>query len=412
MSNLWKRTDRLTVTNKLTIPVGGVLEVAGNTIDGTEFGALDVVPGTATASKAVVLDASKGIATITSATITTLTSTTANVPTVNSTNVDAGASGTAGSVDVFPATAAKGKLAITCTDQTGNTTVSLVAGAMAAARTITVPDPGAAASVLMTTGTATATSATTTEISQLAGTTAGTAVASKALVVDANKDIVSLRNVSGVNFDAGASGTAGSVDVFPTTAAKGKLALTCTDQAGDTAVSLVIGAMAAARTITLADPLGTANILTDIGIGGSQTAKVSTQFDAVTGTTGATLTNVVGAVLTVVPGTYRFKVNVSGVSTVNSGMKLGLKYTTTVLSSIESAAVGHTASSLVAQHSTTATDAATLLGSTTAIILATLEGTMVVTTGGTIQLQAAQNAAHADTTSVYVGSFMTLARIA
>lgn len=39
----------------------------------TELGVLDVTAGTATASKAVVLDASKGIATITSATITTLT---------------------------------------------------------------------------------------------------------------------------------------------------------------------------------------------------------------------------------------------------------------------------------------------------------------------------------------------------
>lgn len=44
-----------------------------------------VTAGTAAASKAVVLDASKGISTITSATITTLTSTT-----VNATTVDAG----------------------------------------------------------------------------------------------------------------------------------------------------------------------------------------------------------------------------------------------------------------------------------------------------------------------------------
>lgn len=65
------------------------------------------------------------------------------------TNIDAGASGTAGSVDIFPATASKGKLAVTCTDQTGNTTVSLVAGAMAAARTITIPDPLAAANVML-----------------------------------------------------------------------------------------------------------------------------------------------------------------------------------------------------------------------------------------------------------------------
>jgi hypothetical protein len=46
---------------------------AESTISLTEFGALDVTAGTATASKALVLGASKEIATITSATITTLT---------------------------------------------------------------------------------------------------------------------------------------------------------------------------------------------------------------------------------------------------------------------------------------------------------------------------------------------------
>jgi hypothetical protein len=61
---------------------------------------------------------------------------------------------------------------------------------------------------------------------------------------------------------AGASGTAGTVNVYPATGSKGRLALTTTDQTGNTVVSLVIGAMAAARTITLADPLAAADILT------------------------------------------------------------------------------------------------------------------------------------------------------
>lgn len=251
-----------------------------------------------------------------------------------------------------------------------------------------------------------------TELTLLDGLTAGTVTASKAVVVDANKDISAFRNVTLTNLDAGASGTAGTVDVFPTTASKGKATLSCTDQTGDTQVSIIVGAMAAARSITLADPLGTANILTDIGIGGSVTAKVSTQFDAVSGTTGVTLTNVVGASVTVVAGTYRYRVHVAGVATANSGMKLSFKYTTTALSSIENSARAFTAAAVAVQHSTTSTDQATLLGSTTAIINAELEGTMVVTTGGTIQLQAAQNASHVDTTSVYVGSYMAFSRIA
>jgi len=49
---------------------------AGTSLSGAELTVLDgVTPGTATASKAVVLGASKNIATITSATITTLTTT-------------------------------------------------------------------------------------------------------------------------------------------------------------------------------------------------------------------------------------------------------------------------------------------------------------------------------------------------
>lgn len=101
-----------------------------------------------------------------------------------------------------------------------------------------------------------------TEAAVLDNVTAGVVSAGDAVVVDNNKDIGDFRNLDVVNLDAGASGTAGSVDVFPTTASKGKVSLTCTDQTGDTTVSLVIGAMAAARTITLADPLAAADILT------------------------------------------------------------------------------------------------------------------------------------------------------
>ena len=145
----------------------------------------------------------------------------------------------------------------------------------------------------------------------------------------------------------------------------------------------------------------------------SDVALATTQFDAVTGTTGATLTNVVGMVTdTLEAGTYRFKIHLAGVATANSGMKVGLKFgTASMLTSIESTAKGYTASAVAVQHSTTATDAASLFASTTAVINVELEGTLVVATAGTLQLQAAQNAAHADTTSVYVGSYMTFTKV-
>lgn len=57
-------------------------------VDSTESGFVDgVTAGTAAANKAVVLDGSKGIATITSATITTLAATTVNATAVNAANL-------------------------------------------------------------------------------------------------------------------------------------------------------------------------------------------------------------------------------------------------------------------------------------------------------------------------------------
>ena len=136
-----------TVTSQTSIVVGTT------TVSEAEIGVLDAVtPGTAAASKAVVLDSSKGIATITSATITTLTA-----PTVNATNVDAGASGTAGSVDVFPSTASKGKISLVAIDNTSNDTLTITNVAQAAARTYTLGDVGASAGFAMLAATPTAT---------------------------------------------------------------------------------------------------------------------------------------------------------------------------------------------------------------------------------------------------------------
>ncbi len=117
-----------------------------------------------------------------------------------------------------------------------------------------------------------------TTASTLSSVTPGTVTASKALVVDSNKDLSALRNLTLTNLDAGASGTAGTVDVFPGTASKGKLAISCTDQTGDTTVSLVAGAMAAARTITLRDPGAAASLLTTTDSTAAATAATAVEI--------------------------------------------------------------------------------------------------------------------------------------
>lgn len=64
--------------------------VGGNTISGTELAFLDgVTAGTAAAGKALVLNGSKGISTITSATITTVTAPTVKTATVQASDASA-----------------------------------------------------------------------------------------------------------------------------------------------------------------------------------------------------------------------------------------------------------------------------------------------------------------------------------
>ncbi len=65
------------------------------------------------------------------------------------TDLDVGSSGTAGTVDIFPATASKGKLQIAPADNTGDTTTTLTNAAQATTRTYTIPDALANADVLL-----------------------------------------------------------------------------------------------------------------------------------------------------------------------------------------------------------------------------------------------------------------------
>lgn len=163
---------------------------------------------------------------------------------------------------------------------------------------------------------------------------------------------------------------------------------------------------------TIANVAHTGGSITGATISGTisgNTVRCTTQLDK---TTSATLANIVGLVQTVVPGTYEFEIHLTGVATANGGMKAAFKYTTAVASVINASAYAFTASAVAVAQATTATDQASILASTTAIIGVIIKGTVVVTTGGTMQLQFAQNASHSDTSSIYVGSTMKFTRIA
>jgi hypothetical protein len=99
----------------------------------------------------------------------------------------------------------------------------------------------------------TSSTVTVTELETIGGGTPGTVTASKAVIVDANKDIGDFRNLDVVNLDAGLSGTAGTIDVFPTTASKGKLILSATDNTGDTNITITNAAHGQATVLTVPD---------------------------------------------------------------------------------------------------------------------------------------------------------------
>lgn len=71
----------------------------------------------------------------------------ANTPGVA--DFDLGSSGVAGSLDVFPTTASKGKLSVVAADSAGNTTTTITNASQAAARTYTIPDAGASGKFAM-----------------------------------------------------------------------------------------------------------------------------------------------------------------------------------------------------------------------------------------------------------------------
>lgn len=103
----------------------------GSPLSATEVAYLTgAVAGVPADSKCVVLGTSKALGTITTGTITTL----------SCTDLDAGASGTAGSVDVFPSTSSKGKLSITAAANAADTTTTVNKASQAAARTYTLAD--------------------------------------------------------------------------------------------------------------------------------------------------------------------------------------------------------------------------------------------------------------------------------
>jgi hypothetical protein len=161
---------------------------------------------------------------------------------------------------------------------------------------------------------------------------------------------------------------------------------------------VITGIVAGVPDLTLA--LGTANV-----------KFCSAQVDV---TSSATLVNVTGLTgfAVVAAGVYRFDINLSGTSGGSGGMKVAFKLSTTTLTDLEAMATGFTASAIACQHTTTATDQASLYAQTAAVIGVRITGRITVNAAGTIAVQFAQNASDGTASSVYVGSSAAFTRVA
>lgn len=177
--------------------------------------------------------------------------------------------------------------------------------------------------------------------------------------------------------------------------------------------SLMLNELEAGNGITLTDATGKVTIATNSAnaIGSTIGAKCTAQIDATSGTTGTTLTNVTGMSVTLIAGaTYHIEAYITGTSTANSGAKFALSGTATATSISYSGEAYNTTTNGARTVTTTLGNA---VGAATAVYtLARISGVIVVNAGGTLTVQFAQNASHADTTSVYVGSVLTATRIA
>lgn len=256
--------------------------------------------------------------------------------------------------------------------------------------------------------------------SLFACTTGGNNIAVGGLVLDS---VTTGSDNTGTGHNAGTAITTGSQNVcIGSTSAQ-----TLTTGSNNVIIGYnadVTGATAS-NTVNLAGVLTAANVGTtnDVTIPGTLTVTgsfnpgISTTFKrtsaSVTVNASTTYVDVTGLLITVVPGTYKFHCALpSTVASGTGGIKYGFHYVTTVLSGIESTAMGFTASAVAVQHTTTTTDVADLYTSATVTIMTVIEGTMVVTTGGTIQLQVAQNTSNGSNTIALLGGTMQFVRIA
>ncbi len=166
-----------------------------------------------------------------------------------------------------------------------------------------------------------------------------------------------------------------------------------------------------AKTLTAPTITGIVAGVPDLSLAIYPSTKFCTaQVDVGTSTALVNITGLTGFAV-VAGAVYKFEINISGTSGGSGGMKLAFKLSTTTLTDLEAMATGFTASAVACQHTTTATDQASLYAQTAAVIGVRITGRITVNAAGTMAVQIAQNASDGTNTSAYVGSYATFTRV-
>lgn len=156
---------------------------------------------------------------------------------INGGNLQAGLSGTAGTLASFPSAATSGSLILAAVTNSGgnfSTTISNVSS-IGQSQVVSIPDQGSATGLFIT-----------------SKGTGGQSISSALTVT--NTLTGNTVNASTGVLTSGSSGTAGTVTSFPATAAKGSLILAAVNNTGNTNTTISNAAMGQASVISIPDP--------------------------------------------------------------------------------------------------------------------------------------------------------------
>lgn len=184
----------------------------------------------------------------------------------------------------------------------------------------------------------------------------------------------------------------------------GSTAIMSATSINSTPVVTIPGSLTVTGTTTLSSPITGTFVGVGATVGGSSSGFTNT---------GSTLASITGLSLSLAVGTYTISGYLAVQCAATPGIKLSLSTSTATATSILVDTWAYSTSTLTAESNyATAALTGNLLSSAVAATAVDFTGTIVVSTAGTLTLQAAQNTSNATVLTITNGSYITATRIA